>query len=143
MNTISKIIHWGDTHHPGWMDGLRILLGLILFIKGVQFAGDPKGLYQVLEGHDLTLYSFFLVNYIAMAHLAGGVLIILGLLTRITILFQLPILLGAVIFNGMSTGILDFYSEFYLSLFTLGMLVLFLVYGSGPVSIDEHIKRNP
>lgn len=35
MNLISKIEHWGDAHHPRWLDVLRIALGIVIFAKGV------------------------------------------------------------------------------------------------------------
>ncbi|MDX5339191.1 MAG: DoxX family protein, partial [Cyclobacteriaceae bacterium] len=34
MNIITKIEHWGDTHHPKWIDILRIALGLVILYKG-------------------------------------------------------------------------------------------------------------
>lgn len=78
-----------------------------------------------------------------MAHLAGGILISLGLITRWAVVFQIPILIGAVILTGKQSGMFDFYSQFWLSLLVLALLVLFLVYGSGPFSVDEHLRKHP
>lgn len=143
MNAIQKIAHWGDTHHPAWMDLLRIGLGVLLFYKGIQFGRHPQDLHVYIEGRDLALWSLFTVHYIPMIHIAGGLLIALGLITRAAIIFQLPILVGAVLFTGTTIGVFDIYSEFGLSLSVLILLVIFLIYGSGPLSVDESLRKHP
>jgi uncharacterized membrane protein YphA (DoxX/SURF4 family) len=68
---------------------------------------------------------------------------VLGLLTRVAILFQIPIVLGAIIFVNLPKGILSFNSEMELSILVLFLLVFFLIEGSGPLSVDEYIKKHP
>ena len=143
MNTIEKIGYWGDTHHPKWMDIFRIGLGAIIFYKGIQFSSNIEDLRAMIPGRDLTIWTFMLSHYIAMAHLAGGILIILGLITRWAIIFQLPILIGAVILTGKESGMFDIYSTFWLSFIVLCFLVIFLVYGSGAFSVDEYLNKHP
>ena len=143
MNAIEKITHWGDVHHPKWMDVLRMGLGAVIFYKGVQFSGNIEDLRAMISGKDYTFWTFMFSHYIAMAHLAGGILIFIGLITRWAIIFQLPILMGAVILTGKETGMFDMFSQFWLSVLVLGLLVLFLVYGSGPFSVDEHLDKHP
>ena len=41
--------HWGDTHHPAWNDALRIMLGMILVLKGISFISDNR-LFIPLSG---------------------------------------------------------------------------------------------
>jgi putative oxidoreductase len=143
MSTVDKVTHWGETHHAWWLDILRVGLGSILFYKGVMFGKHPEELMSLAEGRDFSLLSILLIHYIPMIHIVGGIMIALGLLTRLAILFQLPILLGAVILTGQSTGIFELYSEFGLALSILSLLILFLVVGSGPYSLDEEwSKRN-
>lgn len=145
MHTIEKICHWGDTHHPKWMDILRIGLGALLFYKGLMFASDPDSLGHINDGSDfrgMGLLSIFLLHYLPLAHLAGGLMIAIGLLTRFAILFQLPILIGAVICTGNSLGYFNLYSQYGLAFLVLALLILFLVYGSGPFSADEYMRKN-
>ena len=40
MNLIYKIEHWGELHHPKFIDIIRMLLGLFLFVKGYIFLGN-------------------------------------------------------------------------------------------------------
>ena len=144
MNTVEKIEAWGDRHHPKWLDILRIMLGLVITAKGYYFISHTDGLQQMIANSRFGQVSFLLAHYIAFAHLIGGILIAVGLITRIAIIFQLPILIGAVIFFNSSTGIFSENStELWLSLLILFLLVFFLVEGSGPWSIDEYMRRHP
>jgi putative oxidoreductase len=81
--------------------------------------------------------SLILAHYVAFAHLVGGFMIAIGLLTRIAIIFQLPVLIGAVIFVNAQRGFFSENSELMFSVIILFMLVFFFIYGSGPISIDE------
>ncbi|MBI3511955.1 MAG: DoxX family protein [Bacteroidetes bacterium] len=136
-----KFFHWGDMHHPGWLDFLRIALGSYLFYKGIVFARDADDLRNMIPGTDFTLLSMFLSTYIPLAHFAGGLAIALGLITRWAVIFQLPILAAAIILNGMKTGMFDVYSEFWISVAVFCALLLFLVVGSGRFSADEVIRK--
>jgi putative oxidoreductase len=140
MNTITRIFTWGDTHHPAWLDIVRVTLGCFLFYKGIEFARDGQDLKAVMAGNNMRLWSMFMTNYIPLAHFAGGLLIAIGLITRWAVVFQLPILFGAVFLTGQGTGTFDLY-EFGTSVIVLCLLVVFLVEGSGPLSADEYIRK--
>jgi uncharacterized membrane protein YphA (DoxX/SURF4 family) len=144
MNTVEKIEAWGDRHHPKWLDILRVLLGVVILAKGYYFISHTDGLQQMIANSQFGYVSFMLAHYIAFAHLIGGILIAVGLITRIAVLFQLPVLMGAVIFFNSHTGLFSENStELWLSLIILFLLCFFLVEGSGPWSIDEYMKRHP
>jgi|GEM_PF-5643510 len=49
MNVIERIEHWGDAHHPRWLDLLRIALGVIIFLKGATFLSDTESLRHLIE----------------------------------------------------------------------------------------------
>ena len=144
MNTVEKIEAWGDRHHPKWLDILRILLGFVIIAKGYHFISNTEGLQLMIANSRFGQVSFLLAHYIAFAHLIGGILIVVGLVTRIAVIFQLPILIGAVLFFNSHTGLFSANStELWLSLLILFLLVFFLVEGSGPWSIDEYMKKHP
>jgi putative oxidoreductase len=131
MKTIRKAFQWGTAHHPQWLVVIRVLLGLLLFAKGIDFIQDTAQLQSLLQTtglkNDLTLFAMI----IAGLHLAGGIFIILGLFTRLMALIQLPVLFGAIWIN--QSGIELIYA---LSIFLL--LLLFLLVGGGPVSMDRY-----
>jgi putative oxidoreductase len=144
MNLLQRIDRWGERHHPRWLDGIRVLLGVFLFYKGVVFIQNIDALKAVIdESPWLTVMSFWLAHYIVFAHLLGGVLIVFGLLTRVAILAQIPILLGAIFFVHTSTGLFNVHEGTGLSILVLLLLIFFLVEGSGPMSFDDYMRRHP
>jgi uncharacterized membrane protein YphA (DoxX/SURF4 family) len=142
MSALAKVFKWGDTHHPGWLDFLRIALGGIIFYKGLVFAREGHDLKMVVDGNDSVLWSIFLQQFVPLISFACGVLIVIGLLTRLAVMFQIPIVFAAVIFNGSKISLFDSYLEFGLAIIVLAFLILFLILGSGPFSADEYMKNN-
>ena len=145
MNTVTKIEHWADAHHPQWIDFLRIILGLFILYKGILFISDTNALLAIMNNADLQFVNLGLAHFVAFAHLVGGLLIAMGLVTRIAVSFQIPILLGAVLFVNSQKGFLSVSNnlEFGISLVVLILLIVFLVYGSGKFSVDHWMKKHP
>ena len=141
MNLIHRIEHWGDAHHPRWMDAVRIVLGVVIFAKGVSFIADTDSVARLLENTHFQLSIWSAVHYIAFAHLVGGIFIALGLVTRVAIAFQLPILFGAVFFVNITNGFSFLNSEFWFSLVVLLLLIVFFIVGSGRYSLDREMRR--
>lgn len=137
MNLTEKLDRWAFAHHPRWIDFLRIALGLILFIKGYFFIRDTDKIIEILSNSRFEWVAFAMAHYVAFAHLVGGAMITIGLLTRVAIAFQLPILLGAIIFINSRTGFYSVNSELPFSILVFTMLVFFFIYGSGPSSADQ------
>jgi putative oxidoreductase len=139
MTLLHQIEHWGDTHHPKWVDIARIGLGLFLSYKGIDFLRNMNDI-QGLAGSKLPFSSFVLVlvlHYVVFAHLMGGILLALGTMTRLACIIQIPILIGAVFFINSSTGFWRPFSELGVSILVLALLIYFLVAGNGPWSIDK------
>jgi putative oxidoreductase len=145
MNAITKIENWADSHHPQWIDFVRILLGLFILYKGILFISDTGALLSMMKSVDLQFVNLGLAHYVAFSHLVGGVLIAMGLITRIAILFQIPILLGAVFLVNIQDGLIAVSNnlEFEFSVIVLILLIVFLIFGSGKFSVDNWMKRHP
>jgi putative oxidoreductase len=142
MNMMDRIEHWGDTHHPAWMDTVRIGLGVFLFIKGISFISDTTRLSHLITGLDIHLWTVTAVHYVAFAHIFGGFLIALGCLTRVASVLQIPILLIAVFFVNIRLGFSYLNSELWLSVITLFLVVTFSIIGSGRFSMDEWMRTH-
>jgi len=140
MNTMEKVRTWREVHHPLVLEILRIGLGLALFIKGILFIRDTDYIQSVLNGTPFELMSFYLVHFVAFAHLFGGVMIVLGLKTRVALWFQVPILIGAIFLNSMA-GSFNFNSELAFAIIALCFTIFFLVYGSGHYSTDYYWRK--
>ena len=131
MNVVQRVEHWGDTHHPQWLDAIRILLGAFLCFKGIDFLMN-MGTMLGLITNKMSFGSFtsmLMSNYIAFAHILGGILLILGTLTRFACLIQIPILLGAIFF--VNSDLYRPFSALALPIIVLLLLILFLVVGNG------------
>lgn len=142
MNWIKSLEIYGETHHPKWLDILRFLLGGLLFVKAIFFLNHRESLMQMLETSNFSLPALIVLHYIIFAHLLGGLMIAIGLLTRLAIIVQIPILVGAVIFINAPQGLIAGKSELELSILVLFLLLFFLIYGSGPVSIDKWMQQH-
>jgi len=141
MNTIERLEHWGDTHHPRWVDIVRIGLGIFLCFKGIDFLRN-MGIITDLIANRISYSSFATIligHYVVFAHILGGIFIALGAFTRFACLIQIPILIGAIIFVNFSHDVLRPYSEVVLSVLVLLLLVYFLIAGNGrwAFSFDE------
>jgi putative oxidoreductase len=68
-------------------------------------------------------------------HVLGGALIFLGLYTRLWAFLQFPIVFGAVFFVNITSPYVN--SELWLSVLVLMLLFLFIIIGSGPLSLDR------
>jgi uncharacterized membrane protein YphA (DoxX/SURF4 family) len=148
MNYLEKVEHWGDAHHPKWLDIVRIALGVFLCYKGIDFLRNMAVMSDLLS-HRMAFGSFSIImigHFIVFAHILGGILIAIGVLTRFACLIQIPILLGAVIlilFNS-SDAVLRPYSEGIISVVVLLLLIYFLIVGNGPLHFDfEEAEEKP
>jgi putative oxidoreductase len=145
MNVIQKVELWGDAHHAKWLDVVRIVLGLIIFSKGIALISDTGYLQDALFRNSIfgfsSVMASVLLHIVAFAHLVGGILITIGLVTRFAAVIQIPILVCAILFVNISNGLSILNSELWLSVIVLSLLVLFWVVGSGPFSVDEQFKK--
>jgi uncharacterized membrane protein YphA (DoxX/SURF4 family) len=144
MDLLHRLEHWGERHHPKWVDIVRISLGLFLCYKGIQFPEHASQLINkipnALSGNSFML--MMLTHFILGAHLLGGILLIAGVLTRFACLIQIPILLGAIIFINSSREILQPFSELYISIIVLLLLLYFLVAGNGTWSLARYLEED-
>jgi len=140
---IQKIEHWGDVHHPWWMDILRIALGLALSAKGIQVIATANKTLSGITDPDILFAAMVLTHFIAITNISGGIVIALGLMTRFVVLVQIPVLLvafflvnypGKLVFSGM---------ELVQLLIVLPLLILIFVEGPGVKSADHYIDTHP
>ena len=137
MNLLLRIEEWGDNHHPRWVDIIRILLGIFLIYKGIDFLVHMSRLIGIMgiTGRKFGDFVYMLAGtYVVFVHLLGGLALVLGMFTRAACIIQIPVLLGAVFFVNSNRQLLQPYSEMVLSVVVLLLLIYFLVVGNGPLS---------
>jgi len=144
MNVINKVEHWGDVHRPKWLDVLRVALGLLIFFKGIALISHNNAAQELILQNNVFgfsgLMASMIIHIVAFCHLVGGLFIAMGLLTRFSVVIQMPILLGAIFFVNMAKGFTMLNSELWLSIIVFLLLVLFWIVGSGPYSVDHTMK---
>jgi putative oxidoreductase len=146
MNFLQRLEHWGDRHHPAWMDIIRIVLGIFLIYKGIDFLNHMSDLISLMSANNSYFGDFAYVlagHYAVGAHILGGIFLTLGVYTRAACLIQIPVLLGAVFFLGTNQEMLRPYSELALTIIVLLLLIYFLIAGNGPwsVKLEEPEKK--
>jgi putative oxidoreductase len=137
METVKSLNKWANAHTSYPLDILRIVVGIFLFWKGVSFMTNTEYYNQLIEPIKSLGGGMLIVHYVMAAHMMGGVMIVVGLLTRWAVIAQIPILLGAFLVNftyEMNLG------NLILSFLLLCISIFFLFYGSGKHSADYYFK---
>lgn len=146
MDTILRAVKWGDTHHPKWVDFIRIALGIFLMYKAIAWLIYMGRLSDLMTGSmSFGLFALTLLgHYVVFAHLLGGLGLILGMFTRAACIVQIPILLAAVFVVNANTTMMQPYWEVVSSVAVLLLLVYFMIVGNGPLSfkMPEEEKRH-
>lgn len=143
MNKLTAWIAWAEAHPKVWLDCIRIYLGLGLFIRGVFIISNTRAefIQALLQQQQFPwIVTAFLLHYIALAHLIGGLMLTVGLLTRIAAWVQVPILVGA-LFIHRGDGLMSGGQSLEFSALVLFLLVTFAVSGAGPVSVDNGMPK--
>jgi uncharacterized membrane protein YphA (DoxX/SURF4 family) len=122
-------------------DCLRVYLGVALFMKGLVFLKDSGAVLALLEGGKVPFAGHALAEFVAVTHLAGGLLLAFGLFTRLAAAMQIPNLLGAVVLIHMKEGLFTKAQTLEFSILVLFLLGLFTASGAGQWSIDHHFAE--
>jgi putative oxidoreductase len=143
MSVITDVEKWGNSHRPGFLDILRIALGIFITYKGLYFITHMHELEMTTSGINVYFAGVVLAHYVVFAHICGGPLIVFGVFTRIVCLIQVPILIGAVFMVNAPKGFLSIgqHMELWLSVVVLVGLIMFMVFGAGRYSIDARRRR--
>ena len=137
MATIRELNKWANAHTNYPTDIVRIAFGAFLFFKGVSFITERRYFYEALDSMNGFGTEMLLVHYVALAHMVGGAMVIIGFLTRWSIGIQMPIFVFAFLINFIG----DFnVSNFIQSSIAVIFGGLFLFYGSGKHSVDYYLK---
>lgn len=132
LNKYQQLIRWQVLHNSWGWDVIRVFLGVALAVRGIVFLLDPDALVNLAPGTNVSSVST-LVGY---THLIGGILFILGFMTRIAALVQIPIMVKASFFVAAQWGFAASNQSLELSLLVLFLLSLMLVFGAGKRSLD-------
>lgn len=133
------MINWCKNNRDMAIEFLRIYLGLMMFIKGLQFMMKPE--YAKEYMNMVPFFDFISIHIISMLHIAGGILLVLGLISRAAALIQIPIVLGAIFFVHLQQGLFSKSQDLEYVILVFILLLVFAIYGGGRLSIDYTIER--
>jgi uncharacterized membrane protein YphA (DoxX/SURF4 family) len=114
---------------------IRIVTGLFLILDGVHVLSHNAQLEEIFSRTLSLPLSKFLIVFIGTVHLFGGTFIVLGLLTRIVILIQVPAMLFEIYYIHPPNSFLGS-GEIFASALLLIPLVFLFVKNSGKFSLD-------
>lgn len=138
MTSLREIGRWINDRRELVLDLIRIYLGIGLFARGILFITEARGVEAVVNLSDFSLMSAAVVHYVSFVHLLGGLLLAVGLLTRLSALLQLPILAGAV-FIHWQDGLLLADQSLEFSALVLFLLCVVALFGAGRWSADHYV----
>lgn len=136
-----KLREWTNSHNPKWLALFRVALGAILLLRGVAFLNEPEKFRTLLIDNKLGEYQDILMMTIPWIHIGGGFLIIIGLFTRFAAFIQMPVIIGAIIFVTSTRGLYKAETDLSLSIIVLLLAFVFVVEGSGPLSLANYFKE--
>lgn len=143
--TFSHSLHRSErvnsANNPLWMDGLRIALGVFLFFKGIMFLEHTSDVFYLFSDKQEIIEAGKASLLTSIVHIVGGLMIAFGLLTRLSLLLQMPIIISAVLLVNPQRGLTLQNTELWLSLAVLGLLVFFMIVGPGRYSVDNKVLR--
>ena len=144
MNKWQQLTAWADSHRELWLDCIRIYLGLGLLARGLLLVTNtpPQFFVDLLQRTDRPwLLTGAILHYVMLAHLVGGALLTIGLLTRLAALVQIPILAGAVFIVHRQDGLFAMRQNLELSALVLFLLVIVVLSGGGRFSMDHSVFK--
>ncbi|MFB6247985.1 MAG: DoxX family protein [Salinibacter sp.] len=118
------------------LDAIRVYLGAGLFFRGLALLITDTGLQRLAGEAAPSVATTGVAVYVIAAHLVGGVLLAVGLYTRLAALVQLPILIGAVVLVHWQDGLLSANQSLEFSALVLFLLGLVALFGGGRWSLD-------
>jgi uncharacterized membrane protein YphA (DoxX/SURF4 family) len=139
MKNLNEWKLWLQEHEDLFRDLVRTYLGVGLFVKGLYFMSHRTELKELLENMDnLVFAQAALAHYIIPVHIVGGLLLAIGLLTRIAALVQVPILFGAAVYVYLpKMELIEPRQNMEFTLLVLFLLALLVAYGAGRFSVDH------
>ncbi|MCF8244150.1 MAG: DoxX family protein [Saprospiraceae bacterium] len=137
MKQFDNFFSWFNRNQSIAYSLTRIFLGIALLARGLFLLNNPGALTQLIDEN--TLYMWF--SYITIAHIAGGLSLILGLFTRFGSLIQIPILATAVFVVHAEKGLMMGGQSLELAALVLFLLVIYFLFGSGTFSLDQYFSQ--
>src|SRR2546427_7790692 len=143
MKANTQLKQWIQAEGDIFVDLVRIYLGIGLFIKSIWFMTHQDYLNQLIaKAENLVFVQAAVAHYVIPVHLVGGLLLAVGLLTRVAALAQIPILAGAILYVYLpQVMFVEPRQSLEFSALVLFLLILILIHGGGRWSVDYLLSK--
>lgn len=141
MRDFREIQKWLEDHRDLGYGMVRVYLGIALTVRGLLMLLNPESIARLAGEQQLYMYYAYIVG----AHLVGGLLLAMGMWTRLAALVQIPVLVGAIVLIHLGQGLMTAGQSLELASLVLILLSVFAIFGSGPLSVRTWMgwnKRN-
>jgi len=142
MQSWTQFVAWAEARRDSWLDCVRVYLGLGLLARGLLLISNsqPGFFVDLFQSPNRPwIFTALTLHYIILGHLVGGALLTIGFFTRLAAAFQIPILVGAVFIVHRQDGLFAMGQSLELSALVLFLLCIFLISGSGRLSVDHYV----
>ena len=143
MDVTRKLTDWRESHRDMVaIPLLRIVLGVAILIKiyfyVVKGGLSMESIMMSSTGYMSTMFG----HWIPVLEIAAGILISIGLLTRASAIFQIPLFIAAIFFSKHSGVLASFeQSQVILSAIILALSIFFAFFGAGTFSAIRALKK--
>ena len=120
-------------------DLFRMYLGIGLVVRGALIVSDRTLLLRMID--PAWIAPMLIAHAVVLGHLVGGLLLAAGCCTRLAAALQIPTLLGAVFLVHWREGLFARDQSLELAAIVLVALILYALFGSGPLSVDRYLER--
>jgi uncharacterized membrane protein YphA (DoxX/SURF4 family) len=140
MQREQSISDWLNYNRDICIEALRIFLGIGLLLKGIELVSNKELAFEYSKALYYPFFEFLFLHIVYVIHIACGLLLAIGFITRIAALLQVPILLGAIIFVHWPEGIFSWHHDLQFEILVLVLLLVFIGYGGGRFSVDGFLR---
>lgn len=138
QNLTARIDRWAIRHHPYVIEFLRMGLGFFLIIRGLMLMLNETILETMVLNSQFEWLSFGVLQFINVLLIFGGVMVMLGFYTRPAAAILAVLMIIMILQANLTFPILDVGRVISTYLFSLVLLLFFIFYGSGYLSIDRY-----
>jgi len=133
-------MQWLAANRELLWDLLRVYLGFALVVKGIVYMLHANAFGRQMVAEGVPFAGGTLAELVALVHIAGGLMLAFGLLTRIGAAIQIPNLLGAILFVHVREGLFTAGQTLEFATLVLVLLTLYALGGAGKLSIDYYFS---
>jgi len=119
---------------------LRAYLGFSLVARGYVYFMHIDPLVELMTSHHVPFASNQLAQIVAVTHVAGGLLLTFGWMTRLAAAIQIPNVVGAILFVHLQEGFFGASQALGHALLVLVVLGAFVANGGGSWSVEGSLR---